>query len=170
MRFILRIFAVLILLFYICMLLVPESEMILKNGTGSSSAGSRSSVSSSVNMNIVRSNSKADVSSQTVSVNTYAAAETQSAYSPDYILPGSDSREYSRQELEVLSNEELRVARNELYARHGRIFQDEQLRRWFSSKSWYHGTIASTQFDEERVFNHFEKYNRDLILLVEAGR
>jgi len=36
-----------------------------------------------------------------------------------------------------LSKEELRIMRNEIYARHGYIFKSQDLRDYFSSKSWY---------------------------------
>ncbi len=33
--------------------------------------------------------------------------------------------------------EDLRVLRNEIYARHGRIFKDKQLQKYFSEQPWY---------------------------------
>ena len=62
---------------------------------------------------------------------------------------------------------ELRIARNELYARHGRIFNDGGLQAYFESRSWYHGTILSNDFKDELFFNDYEKKNRDLIVEVE---
>lgn len=46
----------------------------------------------------------------------------------DYILPECDIRIYNQEELGVLSAEELRLARNEIYARHGRIFTVDDLK------------------------------------------
>ena len=40
----------------------------------------------------------------------------------EYILPDSDSRAYTYEELSGLSAQEIRLAKNELYARHGWIF------------------------------------------------
>ena len=55
----------------------------------------------------------------------------------DYILPDSSSRILSDSEVSGLSKEELRLARNEIFARHGRKFDDAQLQSYFESKSWY---------------------------------
>lgn len=83
-----------------------------------------------------------------------------------YILPESNSRFLTKDDLEGLTQEECRLARNELFARHGRIFQDESLRTYFESLEWYHGTVLPEDFDES-VFNEYEFANRDLIVEYE---
>ena len=60
----------------------------------------------------------------------------------------------------------MRLARNELYARHGRIFQDEGLRNYFNSIDWYEPTIEGEDF-QESILNEFEIANRDLIVAYE---
>ena len=84
----------------------------------------------------------------------------------EYILPESDSRYYTMDELAGLTAEECRLARNELFARYGRKFQDEALQTYFDSKSWYHGTVEPEDFDES-IFNEYEVANRDLIVQYE---
>ncbi len=86
--------------------------------------------------------------------------------SDEYILPGSDSRYLSEADLEGLTAYECRLARNELFARHGRLFDDEELQAYFDSKSWYNGTIDPDDFDDS-VFNKYEIANRDLIVEYE---
>lgn len=83
-----------------------------------------------------------------------------------YILPESDSRFLTKDDLDGLTQEECRLARNELFARHGRIFQDESLRAYFESLEWYQGTVLPDDFDES-VFNEYEFANRDLIVEYE---
>ena len=98
----------------------------------------------------------------------YDAAETEAediwaAGQPDeYIFPDSDSRRLTEGELSVLSQDVLRIAKNEIYARHGRMFASEDLQLYFGSKSWYSGTIPGEQFSES-VFNQSEKDNSALI-------
>lgn len=60
----------------------------------------------------------------------------------EYIFPDSDSRYLTEEEVRKIDPGELRLARNELFARHGYIFQDED--------------------------NEYEKKNAELINLVEA--
>ena len=78
------------------------------------------------------------------------------------IFPDSDSRRLTEGELSVLSQDVLRIAKNEIYARHGRMFASEDLQLYFGSKSWYSGTIPGEQFSES-VFNQIEKDNIALI-------
>jgi len=39
--------------------------------------------------------------------------------------------------LGALFAEDLRVLRNEIYARHGRVFKDAKLQKYFDAQSWY---------------------------------
>ena len=89
-----------------------------------------------------------------------------------YLLLYADSMVYPRSFFEDMSDEELRVARNELYARHGRMFKSEDLQMYFYSKSWYRPQYTPEEFDsmQEYIFNDYEKANRDLISSVEAER
>ena len=86
--------------------------------------------------------------------------ETES--NQDYILPDSSSRILSDSEVSGLSKEELRLARNEIFARHGRKFDDAQLQSYFDSKSWYKGTIDPADFSES-MLSEIEKNNIELI-------
>lgn len=76
----------------------------------------------------------------------------------EYILPDSDSRYYAEADIMHLTKEELRIARNEIYARKGRRFQDQSLQAYFESKSWYHGTIDADDFTQD-MLNKYEKQN-----------
>ena len=82
--------------------------------------------------------------------------------SEDYILPNSNSAYLTEADLAGLTKEELRIARNEIYARHGRKFKDAALNEYFLSKSWYHPTVEADDFNES-VFNDYELANRKLI-------
>ena len=47
------------------------------------------------------------------------------------------TEEISSSMLEGLFIEDLRVLRNEIYARRGRVFKDKKLQKYFSEQSWY---------------------------------
>lgn len=87
----------------------------------------------------------------------------------DFVLPDSDCRLYSRQELENLSAEQLRIARNEIYARHGRIFKDDTLQAYFQSRAWYRGMTGPEEFDDGQL-NQTERNNIDLLRGLEQDR
>lgn len=80
----------------------------------------------------------------------------------DYILYGSDSRYISKSELYGLSATDCRLARNEIYARHGRMFDDDMLQSYFNTKSWYYPSIEPDDFNES-MLNKYEKANTQTI-------
>lgn len=55
----------------------------------------------------------------------------------DFILDFSSDRQVTESDLQGLSLAQLRIARNEIFARHGRQFKDPMLNQWFYSKDWY---------------------------------
>ncbi len=91
------------------------------------------------------------------------------SYNMEYILPDSDTRYYTETELSSLSKDELRLARNEIYARHGRKFDSEDLREYFGNQSWYEGTIDPSDFTED-LLNEYERANVDTIMAVEESK
>ena len=91
----------------------------------------------------------------------------QETESSEYVLPTSDSEYLTREDLVGLTVEECRLARNEIYARHGRMFLDEELQNYFNSFDWYHPTIEPDDF-QESMLNQYEVANRDLIVAYET--
>lgn len=84
----------------------------------------------------------------------------------EYIIENSDTRYITKDDLIGMTAEECRLARNELYARHGRKFDDEGLQSYFEACSWYHGFIEASDF-QESMLNDIEIANRDLIVEYE---
>lgn len=76
------------------------------------------------------------------------------------------SKLLTRADVMGLVPDDARRLRNEIYARHGRRFQDPQLRRYFASFSWYK---PSSSF-REGMLSETEKRNAQLISLYEHGR
>ena len=104
---------------------------------------------------------------------TATAAETESTGTSDgdeYVLPASDSEYYTRDQLESLSDWELYLARNEVFARHGRQFKNDDLADYFSSQPWYNGEYSPEDFDGWFSPNEYEKANTDLIMEIEHER
>ncbi|MEH7304535.1 YARHG domain-containing protein [Neobacillus drentensis] len=84
--------------------------------------------------------------------------ESSNLSSSEHILPASDKRVMSVEDIANLTKGQLRLARNEIYARHGYIFKSQDLQTYFSSKSWYH---PDHSFDGS--LNEVEKENVDFI-------
>ena len=80
----------------------------------------------------------------------------------EYVFPSSSEQRLYEDDLWDLSEWELRIARNEIYARHGRKFSDKELQEYFDSCSWYYGTIEPKKWKEDAL-NQIEKDNIKLI-------
>ena len=95
-----------------------------------------------------------------------------SATTPDdVILWGISSRYIDESELYNYSAGQLRLIRNEIFALHGRIFRSQDLRDYFSQKSWYVPTYDPDDFDANMFdyLNDYEAANLKVILNYEAA-
>lgn len=77
----------------------------------------------------------------------------------DFIIYDSDKRYLTAADLDRLTPEQLRLARNEIYARKGRMFYSDDLQNYFNSKSWYQPSIEPDDFQDNIMFNSFERAN-----------
>ena len=65
------------------------------------------------------------------------AAEVAMEDSNGYILPDSNSRKLKKSDLAGMTAQQLSYAKNEIYARHGRVFKSSELQDYFNEKDWY---------------------------------
>ena len=73
-----------------------------------------------------------------------------------FVLPDSDTHLYTVEELEI--------ARNEIYARHGRGFNDSTLQAYFDAQDWYERKYSPEEFDAmDGVMNQTELANVTVI-------
>ncbi len=108
---------------------------------------------------------------QYVYVPTNTSAAPASACGDGYMLPDSSSRYYSYGELAGMSNWDLYIARNEIYARHGRGFVRQDLTNHFNAKSWYTKRYSPEQFDAmPSPLNAYESANVQTMLAVERDQ
>ena len=95
--------------------------------------------------------------------------DNENSEDSEYILPFSNERYLTDADLDPLSEWELKLARNEIYARHGRRFKDPELQSYFDSKSWYNGRYSPEDFDRNHSsdLSTLEKKNAEYILKYE---
>ncbi len=79
-----------------------------------------------------------------------------------YVLANSSSKLLTEADIAGLSSNQLRIARNEIYARHGRLFNDASRQAYFNGKSWYNGTIAPDNFTSG-MLSETERANLEFI-------
>jgi hypothetical protein len=89
------------------------------------------------------------------------ARESPAATGRDFIFPASDRIRLTRDMLSGLSAAQLRIARNEIYARRGRYFRDPALAQYFGRFSWYR------PYSWDVPLNSVEQANVTLIASVE---
>ncbi len=73
---------------------------------------------------------------------------------------------YTAQDLSLLDSYGLKITRNEIFARHGRMFNDQELQEYFQRQQWYVPQVAANDFDVS-CLNEVEKYNVELISTYE---
>lgn len=82
----------------------------------------------------------------------------------NYVLLDSDKRYYTEEQLKNRCPYDLYLARNEIYARHGYIFDNLDLQEFFGGKTWYNPTTKNVS---DSVLNDYERANVQLILSLE---
>ena len=92
---------------------------------------------------------------------TPAEQAQNTAETGEYFFPESSNRYLTDEEISAYSSDQLELAKNEIYARHGRQFVTDYIADYFNSKSWYQGTIDPDTFDAEQnsIFNEYELAN-----------
>lgn len=91
--------------------------------------------------------------------------ETEEEIEPYYILPDSDIRLITEEELEGVELEMLGYMRNEILARHGYPFQKPVYQEYFRSQIWY---VENPDFDYN-ILSEIEMANVETIKKMEAA-
>lgn len=111
----------------------------------------------------------APVTAQACGYNTNVSSDVFTVDSYSYVISDSSSRYLSAEELYSYSGLYLMLARNEIYAKHGYMFRDQNIQRYFNYKDWYLGTVPSAEFTDA-VFNDYELSNIGMIVAEENRR
>lgn len=90
----------------------------------------------------------------------------------DYILPQSATQRLTEDDLSGLTHEELCLARNEIYARHGRRFSNQNIAAYFAEQSWYAPSVDAAVFDanQKSYLSEDEIYNVNFLLSYEKQK
>ncbi len=82
------------------------------------------------------------------------------------VFPNSTTEEISPETIQSLSDEEIRYAINELYARNGYIFNSEEMLAYYEKYDWYEKRVKSEDFTDD-LFSDIELKN---VKALEAER
>lgn len=89
-----------------------------------------------------------------------------------YIIADSDTRYITTDELKGMTANQCRLACNEIYARHGRIFSSAVIADYFDAMPWYEGTVEGGYFDSHiySYLSDIEITNANTILRYERSQ
>ena len=74
----------------------------------------------------------------------------------------TDKQYYTKEDFESEPMLVIHLAKNEIYARYGYIFTNEDLYNYFMGCIWYNPTYEGTDFDDS-IFNEYEKANLEIL-------
>lgn len=95
------------------------------------------------------------------------AEKNSPAITSDYVFPKSNTEVVSKEDVAKLSDWELVIAKNEIFARYGLRFSVEPLTNHFTSKSWYNPIPG---LDPNMDLNDVEDKNIAIIVTEEEKR
>lgn len=102
--------------------------------------------------------------------NSQSSSNTNTNNNGGFIFSNSDSSYLSNAQVSALSDNDLQLAINEIYARRGRIFKDASLNAYFNSQSWYEGKYTAEEFEKNVKFNTYEQKNLQLLINERRSR
>lgn len=73
-------------------------------------------------------------------------------------LYATDTRRYTEEDFADVPPLIIHLAKNEIYARHGYVFQNEDISDYFMGQLWYRPSVTKDEFDDS-VFNEYETEN-----------
>ena len=83
------------------------------------------------------------------------------------LFPQTADRYFTAEDFADCPEDILVLAKNEIYARHGRMFLDREIYKYFLTRMWYEPTYAPEEFDES-CLNEYEKANIELLVSLGA--
>jgi len=106
-------------------------------------------------------NASSNITNNEVVEKTNTVSESEASDTTiDQIFP-SDTRRLEPSEIENMTKDELYLAYNEIFARHGHDFKTKKFKDYFSQKDWYHPIEGKSV--ELSELNEIEVYNANLL-------
>lgn len=147
----------------------PEGYVIAQSPSGDTTAKSGTVVTLDISLGLIE--PETTVAPTEAPVQATKAQQSQSNSSDNgYIFSNSSTSYLSKSDVSALSDNNLTLALNEIYARRGRIFKDSALSSYFNSKSWYTPKYTAEEFSKKVTFNNYEQANLQLMIDEQKNR
>jgi hypothetical protein len=79
------------------------------------------------------------------------------------LYPDAVPRKYTNADIEGKTEKELQLMRNEIFARHGRVFETDWIQKYFESQEWY----KSDKYYNDDLLTETDKYNIEFLYKAE---
>ena len=97
----------------------------------------------------------------------YSITKISSYATDSYVIPTSSQKLLTEADLAGLTKAQLDLARNEIFARHGRVFKRQELQKYFESKTWYKKNSSYNYSNDYLNLSDVELKNAKFILAYE---
>ncbi len=92
----------------------------------------------------------------------FLGGSAYSLYWADFIFPDSSCEYIDEEVLEYYDTDEIELAINEIYARHGYIFENDKYKDYYQQFTWYKPMYSKDKFNSA-WFNTYESSNIELL-------
>ena len=147
----------------------PEGYVIAQSPSGDTTAKSGTVVTLDISLGLIEPETTVAPTEEPVQ-ETKAQQNQSSKTNNSYIFSNSSSSYLSNSDVSALSDNNLTIALNEIYARRGRIFKDPALSSYFNSQAWYTPKYTQAEFDKNVTFNDYEQKNLQLMINEQKKR
>lgn len=147
----------------------PEGYVIAQSPAGDTTAKSGTVVTLDISLGLIEPETTVAPTEEPVQ-ETKAQQNQSSKTNNSYIFSNSSSSYLSSSDVSALSDNNLTLALNEIYARRGRIFKDPALSSYFNSQAWYTPKYTQAEFDKNVTFNDYEQKNLQLMINEQKKR
>lgn len=147
----------------------PEGYVIAQSPSGDTTAKSGTVVTLDISLGLIEPETTVAPTEEPVQ-ETKAQQNQSSKTNNSYIFSNSSSSYLSSSDVSALSDNNLTIALNEIYARRGRIFKDPALSSYFNSQAWYTPKYTQAEFDKNVTFNDYEQKNLQLMINEQKKR
>ncbi len=111
---------------------------------------------------------KSDNSEEEKKTDSQATKEAEKTKT--YVLENSSTKELTNSDISGLTDDQICIAQNEIWARHGRKFKNNWLQDYFNKQSWYSGIIEADEFLNKYSPSDVENKNAQFLNSVLSSR
>ena len=146
-----------------------DSDVVAEDGKDNNSDQASTNLpESSLDTRATETAPKGESSTEQLANKTDAGTDLREQDAPaakGYLIANSHKEYLSEESVSKYSKEYLRFARNEILARHGRVFEDKNLQNYFKNTTWY-----QPDKNAKIQLNDYEKANLSLMKNAEKNR